>query len=110
MISGVRSVIGPRDERGETRDEKQTTGGFVRPSGLEHQYRVDNWRYLRSSLVSRLSSMSATRPHLILIGGFLGAGKTAALLALGRWLADQGIRAAFITNDQGTDLVDTRVL
>ena len=54
--------------------------------------------------------MSATRPHLILIGGFLGAGKTAALLALGRWLADQGIRAAFITNDQGTDLVDTRVL
>jgi G3E family GTPase len=54
--------------------------------------------------------MAPKRPHVILIGGFLGAGKTAALLALGRWLADQGIRAAFITNDQGTDLVDTHLL
>lgn len=54
--------------------------------------------------------MQARRPHVILIGGFLGAGKTAALVRLGRWLTDQGIRAAFITNDQGTDLVDTRLL
>jgi G3E family GTPase len=54
--------------------------------------------------------MDATRPHLILIGGFLGAGKTAAMLALAEWLADQGIRPAFITNDQGTNLVDTRLL
>jgi G3E family GTPase len=54
--------------------------------------------------------MPAYRPHVILIGGFLGAGKTTAVLALGDWLADQGIRPAFITNDQGTDLVDTRLL
>jgi G3E family GTPase len=47
---------------------------------------------------------------MILMGGFLGAGKTSAMLALARWLGDQGIRAAFITNDQGTDLVDTTLL
>jgi G3E family GTPase len=54
--------------------------------------------------------MNGYRPHVILIGGFLGAGKTAAMVALARWLHDQGIRAGFITNDQGRDLVDTRVL
>lgn len=54
--------------------------------------------------------MHATRPHVILIGGFLGAGKTAAMIALAHWLGDQGIRAGFITNDQGRDLVDTALL
>ena len=54
--------------------------------------------------------MSVAKPHLILIGGFLGAGKTTAMVAFAHWLADQGIRAGFITNDQGTNLVDTRLL
>jgi len=54
--------------------------------------------------------MATSKPHLILIGGFLGAGKTTAMIALAHWLADQGIRAGFITNDQGSDLVDTRLL
>lgn len=53
---------------------------------------------------------NAPKPHLILIGGFLGAGKTSAMIALAHWLADQGIRAGFVTNDHGTDLVDTRLL
>jgi G3E family GTPase len=54
--------------------------------------------------------MPQPRPHLVLIGGFLGAGKTTALVALAEWLANQGIRAGFVTNDQGKDLVDTRLL
>ena len=54
--------------------------------------------------------MNSAKPHLILIGGFLGAGKTAAMVALARWLADQGIRGGFITNDQGTVLVDTSLM
>ena len=54
--------------------------------------------------------MSTTQAPSVLIGGFLGAGKTAAMLALADWLANQGIRAGFITNDQGSDLVDTRLL
>lgn len=43
----------------------------------------------------------------VLIGGFLGAGKTAAMLRLARHVQDQGRRAALITNDQSVHLVDT---
>jgi Ni2+-binding GTPase involved in maturation of urease and hydrogenase len=43
----------------------------------------------------------------ILIGGFLGAGKTTAILRLAARLARQGMRVGLITNDQSIDLVDT---
>jgi Ni2+-binding GTPase involved in maturation of urease and hydrogenase len=46
----------------------------------------------------------------IMIGGFLGAGKTTALLAFARWLHARGHAAGLITNDQGSALVDTRLL
>jgi len=49
-------------------------------------------------------------PHLIVIGGFLGAGKTTAIRALAARLTEQGIRVGLITNDQGTDLVDSELL
>ncbi len=49
------------------------------------------------------------RPTLVLTGGFLGAGKTTLLLRAARLLHDRGMRAAIITNDQGTALVDTRM-
>lgn len=65
--------------------------------------------FRRNTNTGRLP-VNASKPHMILIGGFLGAGKTAAMVALARWLSDQGIRAGFITNDQGRDLVDTRLL
>lgn len=42
-------------------------------------------------------------------GGFLGAGKTTTLLAAARLLSAQGRRVAVVTNDQGRDLVDTRL-
>ncbi|WP_207926805.1 GTP-binding protein [Actinocrispum wychmicini] len=41
------------------------------------------------------------------VNGFLGAGKTTTLLAAARTLRERGHRPAIITNDQGTDLVDT---
>ncbi|HEX4810113.1 MAG TPA: GTP-binding protein [Bryobacteraceae bacterium] len=47
------------------------------------------------------------RPHLIVVGGFLAAGKTTLILAAGRMLANQGLRSAVILNDQGDSLVDT---
>jgi hypothetical protein len=47
--------------------------------------------------------------HLALIGGFLGAGKTTLLLAAARMLRARGLRVAILTNDQGGDLVDTRL-
>ena len=49
------------------------------------------------------------RPHLIVVGGFLGAGKTTLILAAARILADRGLRSAIILNDQGESLVDTEL-
>src|SRR5437867_12509575 len=46
----------------------------------------------------------------IMIGGFLGAGKTTAVARLARQLAGQGRRVGLITNDQGRNLVDTALL
>lgn len=46
----------------------------------------------------------------IMIGGFLGAGKTTAVARLAQWLSAQGRRVGLITNDQGTGLVDTALL
>jgi G3E family GTPase len=50
------------------------------------------------------------RARYIMIGGFLGAGKTTALARLARRLVDQGRRVGLITNDQGSELVDTAML
>jgi G3E family GTPase len=47
---------------------------------------------------------------LILIGGFLGAGKTTFLHETAERLRTEGIRAGLITNDQAADLVDTALL
>jgi Ni2+-binding GTPase involved in maturation of urease and hydrogenase len=41
-----------------------------------------------------------------LLSGFLGSGKTTAIQSGSRILADQGIKTAVITNDQGIRLVD----
>jgi G3E family GTPase len=54
--------------------------------------------------------VAAPNPTLILVGGFLGSGKTTLLLRAAARLADRGLRAAIITNDQGGELVDTRLV
>src|SRR5205814_2970946 len=46
----------------------------------------------------------------IMIGGFLGAGKTTAVGKLAAQLTGQGLRVGLITNDQGRNLVDTAML
>lgn len=46
----------------------------------------------------------------ILIGGFLGAGKTTAVGRLASMLHSRRLRVGLITNDQGSGLVDTSVL
>jgi G3E family GTPase len=48
--------------------------------------------------------------RLACLGGFLGAGKTTALIAAARELMARGIRVGVITNDQGSHLVDTTVV
>ncbi len=47
------------------------------------------------------------RAHLVLVGGFLGAGKTSLILRAARILEERGIRVAVVLNDQGESLVDT---
>jgi len=48
--------------------------------------------------------------RLILVGGFLGTGKTTLLWQAARGLASRGKRVGLITNDQAPDLVDTGFL
>jgi len=48
--------------------------------------------------------------RFIMLGGFLGAGKTTALGRLARHYMAQGRRVGLITNDQAQDLVDTHTL
>ena len=50
------------------------------------------------------------KARYIMIGGFLGAGKTTAVSRLARHLSEQGLRVGLITNDQGNQLVDTAML
>jgi G3E family GTPase len=46
-------------------------------------------------------------PRYIMIGGFLGAGKTTSIQKFARHLDSQGLRVGLITNDQGAGLVDS---
>ena len=48
--------------------------------------------------------------QLILVGGFLGAGKTTLISRVARRLAEKGKRIGVITNDQASGLVDSQLL
>lgn len=49
--------------------------------------------------------------RLIVVGGFLGSGKTTLIMNLGRKIAlEMNRRVAVITNDQGETLVDTKMM
>ena len=51
-----------------------------------------------------------TQVRFIMVGGFLGAGKTTTLARLARHYMSQGLRVGLVTNDQAQDLVDTNSL
>ncbi len=53
--------------------------------------------------------MSAA-PRFVMIGGFLGAGKTTTIARLAAHFRSQGKNVAIVTNDQAADLVDTMLL
>ena len=56
------------------------------------------------------SKTPGPRSRYIMIGGFLGAGKTTSVARLAERFVQQGLRVGLITNDQGSDLVDTAML
>jgi G3E family GTPase len=57
-----------------------------------------------------LPNPKSNKARYIMIGGFLGAGKTTSLAKLAGHLTRQGLRVGLITNDQGSALVDTAML
>ncbi len=50
------------------------------------------------------------RIRFVMVGGFLGAGKTTTLARLARHYMSRGQRVGLVTNDQAQDLVDTNSL
>ncbi|HZS10193.1 MAG TPA: GTP-binding protein [Blastocatellia bacterium] len=50
------------------------------------------------------------RMRFLMVGGFLGAGKTTTLGRLARGYMTKGLRVGIVTNDQASDLVDTQNL
>ena len=50
------------------------------------------------------------RCRFLMVGGFLGAGKTTLIARLARHYTDAGHRVGLVTNDQAYDLVDTHSL
>jgi len=48
--------------------------------------------------------------RFVLLGGFLGAGKTTTIARLARAYQRQGLQVGIVTNDQAADLVDTHAL
>ncbi len=48
--------------------------------------------------------------RFIMLGGFLGAGKTTTIARLARAYQSRGMQVAIVTNDQASDLVDTQTL
>ena len=63
-----------------------------------------------SDTVMGTNSTTNAKARYVMIGGFLGAGKTTAVGKLARHFKDQGLRVGLITNDQGRNLVDTAML
>src|SRR5437016_4060006 len=50
------------------------------------------------------------KARYVMIGGFLGAGKTTCVAKLAQQLTAEGLKVGLITNDQGSELVDTAML
>jgi G3E family GTPase len=51
-----------------------------------------------------------SKMRFLMVGGFLGAGKTTTLGRLASSYIEKGLRVGIVTNDQATDLVDTHTL
>lgn len=64
-----------------------------------------------SSMSEELSEgMSGVEPRLVLVGGFLGAGKTTLIGWVVDRLMTRGVGCGVVTNDQAAGLVDTMLM
>lgn len=63
-----------------------------------------------TDIANSAATVDRKKTRYILIGGFLGAGKTTAIIKLASWLTNKGFRVGLITNDQANNLVDTSIV
>src|SRR5437763_1942516 len=56
----------------------------------------------------RIAEVAYMSVRFVMLGGFLGAGKTTTLSRLAKLYQSQGRRVGVVTNDQAHDLVDTK--
>jgi putative protein kinase ArgK-like GTPase of G3E family len=79
------------------RDGARLANSRLTPAARQHPARF---------LDRRLPDMSSANTRLILVGGFLGAGKMTLLRQAAIRLADRGRHVALLVNDQAADLAD----
>src|SRR6185503_10765707 len=70
----------------------------------------DNPVQSRNPIQNPKSKIQNHQNRYVMVGGFLGSGKTTALSQLAKHLTALKQRVGLITNDQGTGLVDTALL
>lgn len=66
-----------------------------------------NLRLVKKKISKKTPAKTGIHPRFIMLGGFLGAGKTTTLLKLALSLQRKGLRVGLITNDQAAGLVDS---
>src|ERR1035438_9176752 len=93
-----------RNADGEQSDQaRRTVGGDA-----ERNFAADRERRDSDHGAGMTLDPQRQRPWIVIVGGFLGSGKTSLILAAAHLLEQRGLRCAVILNDQGDELVDTR--
>jgi len=62
------------------------------------------------TIETRAAAHRIARARYIMVGGFLGAGKTTTVARMAEYFSRKGLKVGLITNDQGSELVDTTFL
>src|SRR6266545_532438 len=103
-----------QDHRQDSGKTKGRGNQMSRTAKSEVRSRKPNSSVVRSPLSAAEATDDGRRTtdkaRYIMIGGFLGAGKTTSVARLAQRLTDRGLRVGLITNDQGSELVDTAML
>jgi G3E family GTPase len=60
--------------------------------------------------MSQIRNSNFSKARIACVGGFLGSGKTTAVIEAAQRLVERGLRISIITNDQGHQLVDSALV
>jgi G3E family GTPase len=65
---------------------------------------------VQCGIMSQIRKSNFSKARIACVGGFLGCGKTTAVIEAAQRLVERGLRICIITNDQGHQLVDTALV